>query len=68
MDVSSATCRGPRTDARVPFKSTPNQPPANKQQTSTQQLESSLPPDAKSWEKAIVGFLSFMSALFDPKK
>lgn len=67
MIVNSATNKDNRTNPRTTFGSTPSQPPVRRQ-TSTQQLESSLPPDATLVERAIVGFLSFMSALSDSKK
>lgn len=67
MIVNPATNQGYKTTPGTSFRRTQSQPPI-KRQTTAQQLESSLPPDASLWERAIVGFFDFMSALADSKK
>ena len=62
MIVNPATQKG-SSNTRAAFRNTTSQVPI-RQQISTKNLESCLPPDAKLWERAVVGFCDLMSKFF----
>lgn len=66
MNVKSATYGDSGISPRVTPRSMQDCTLPNRQ-TPTQQLESCLPPDAKLWQRLVVGFLSLMDELSRPR-